>query len=327
MAPGDAWGPPPCSITSLLVKNGYRSSTTAFELSNPYSSKGRWHKGQLHCHTSESDGDLSPAEVLALYRKLGFEIVALADHNLVTRASSPDLLVIGQEFGRGSTESSGRGHMVGLNVHTFPSPGASPQRRIGRMASQGGLVFLSHPNTGAGWSTPLLRSLHSYVGIEIYNCNHEDMAVRNWDELLTSGKKLWGFAVDDAHYLHQFGKGWVTIKFSGEPTTRKVLAALQRGSFYSTQGPEVAEIAVDGPMIWLRAIGADKILFRGSGGKVLQTTRGSSAKYEVLGNEGYVRAELVSSNTGLRAWLQPMTMTSSKTETPRVTPGSVPLPG
>ncbi len=87
-----------------------------------------------------------------------------------------------------------------------------------------------------------------------------------------------------------------------------MLAALRNGSFYSTQGPEVAEIGVDERAIRLRATGADKIVFRGSGGKVLQTTRGSTALYEVTGNEGYVRAELVDTAMGRRAWLQPMTI-------------------
>jgi hypothetical protein len=277
-------------------------------VTNPYASQGRWHKGQLHCHTAESDGELSPQEVLALYRKLGFELVALADHNLVTRASSSGILVIGQEYGRGSTESSGRGHMVGLNVYAFPNPGASAQRRINRMASQGGVVFLSHPDTGVGWSTAVMRSLHSYVGIEVYNCNHDESAVGKWDELLTAGKRVWGFAVDDAHYLDQFGKGWVMVRFPGEPSTKKVLAALRRGSFYSTQGPTVSDIGVVGHSIRLRAAGADTIVFRGPGGRALQTTSGPTAGYELTGEDKYVRAELVNSASGLRAWLQPMTV-------------------
>jgi hypothetical protein len=290
-----------------MARTDYTSITTGtFEISNPYASKGRWHKGQLHCHTSESDGDLSPDEVLALYKKLGFDIVALADHNLVTRASSSNLLVIGQEYGRGSTESSGRGHMVGLNVISYPSPGASAQRRINRMAGQGGVVFLSHPDTGIGWSTSLMRSLHSYVGIEIYNYNHDESAVRKWDEVLTSGKLVWGFAVDDAHYLDQFGKGWVMVRLPGEATTKKVLAALRRGSFYSTLGPTVTDIEVEERRIWVRAKDATGIVFRGHGGKMLQTTEGPTAMYELKGQEGYVRAELINADTGLRAWLQPM---------------------
>jgi hypothetical protein len=239
---------------------------------------------------------------------MGFEFVALADHNKVTRASLPGILVIGQEHGRSSTESSARGHMVGLNVSSCPSPGASPQRRINRMASEGGLVFLSHPDTEGAWPLAVLRSLRNYVGIEIYNCNHEECAVRKWDHLLSSGKMSWGFAVDDAHYLDQFGKGWVVVKLPGEVTTRKVLTALRNGSFYSSQGPTVTEIVVEEGAIRLRAEGADTIVFRGHGGRVLQKTRGSAAAYTPTGEEGYVRAELVNSATRKHAWLQPMTV-------------------
>ncbi len=301
--------------------NCYGASTTGttFELSNPYASKGQWHKGQLHCHTTESDGDLSVEEVLALYARRGYEFVALADHNLVTRASSTSILVIGQEFGRGNTESSGKGHMVGLNVNGYPSPGASAQRRISSMASRGGLVFLSHPDTGGAWSTPVLRSLRNNVGIEIYNCHHEECAARKWDEVLSSGRIVWGFAVDDAHNLDEFDKGWVMVRFPGEPTTKKVLAALRNGSFYSTQGPTVAEIQVNDHAIWLRTNGTDKIMFRGHQGRVLQTTRGSTATYKFTGNERYVRAELVNSATRKHAWLQPMTVVRSGSGEPRGT--------
>ncbi len=282
----------------------------SLSIANPYSSTGTWHKGQLHCHTSNSDGEFSPQDTVAMYESMGFEFVALADHNKVTRASSTSILVIGQEHGKSSTESSGRGHMVGLNVASFPSPGASAQRRIDQLASQGGLVFLSHPDTGRAFSVKAMRSLTNYVGIEVYNRNHEESAVRKWDGLLSSGKLVWGFAVDDAHHLDQFGKGWVMVKFPGEPSTRKVLRALRRGSFYSTQGPTVSKIIVDDRSIRLEVDGADRIIFRGKEGRVLQTKNGSAATYRFNGSEGYVRAEAVSSDTKRRAWLQPIMVQS-----------------
>ena len=43
-------------------------------------------KGNLHCHTTESDGKLSPDEVVALYRDLGYDFLALTDHR---RLSAP----------------------------------------------------------------------------------------------------------------------------------------------------------------------------------------------------------------------------------------------
>jgi len=40
-------------------------------------------KGALHAHTTCSDGDLSPEEVLGVYHDLGFDFVALTDHDFL----------------------------------------------------------------------------------------------------------------------------------------------------------------------------------------------------------------------------------------------------
>ena len=41
-------------------------------------------KGNLHCHTTESDGRLSPAEVKEAYRQLGYDFLAITDHRKMT---------------------------------------------------------------------------------------------------------------------------------------------------------------------------------------------------------------------------------------------------
>ena len=38
-------------------------------------------KGALHTHTTCSDGQLTPAELVAAYRELGFQFVAITDHD------------------------------------------------------------------------------------------------------------------------------------------------------------------------------------------------------------------------------------------------------
>ena len=39
-----------------------------------------WYKGNLHTHTTRSDGRKSPEEVMALYRDHGYDFLALTDH-------------------------------------------------------------------------------------------------------------------------------------------------------------------------------------------------------------------------------------------------------
>ena len=52
---------------------------------------GNWYKGNLHTHTTQSDGAVSPEEMMACYRKAGYDFLALSDHNRLTRvAAAPD---------------------------------------------------------------------------------------------------------------------------------------------------------------------------------------------------------------------------------------------
>ncbi|MBR2262926.1 MAG: hypothetical protein IJ917_01045, partial [Firmicutes bacterium] len=39
-----------------------------------------WYKGNLHMHTQVSDGDLPFEEAVALYRKAGYDFLAITDH-------------------------------------------------------------------------------------------------------------------------------------------------------------------------------------------------------------------------------------------------------
>ena len=44
---------------------------------------GKFYKANLHCHSNHSDGDLSPAELKAVYMKNGYSIVAFTDHDVM----------------------------------------------------------------------------------------------------------------------------------------------------------------------------------------------------------------------------------------------------
>jgi hypothetical protein len=45
---------------------------------------GKWFKGNLHTHTTQSDGKLTPAENLQWHAELGYDFVGITDHNRVT---------------------------------------------------------------------------------------------------------------------------------------------------------------------------------------------------------------------------------------------------
>ena len=41
----------------------------------------KWYKGNIHTHTTESDGDASPERVVSWYRRHGYDFLVLSDHN------------------------------------------------------------------------------------------------------------------------------------------------------------------------------------------------------------------------------------------------------
>jgi alpha-tubulin suppressor-like RCC1 family protein len=55
---------------------------------NPYETTGSWYKAQFHCHTTRSDGKLTPEAVVQKYSDLGYDILAVTDHNRITKVGS-----------------------------------------------------------------------------------------------------------------------------------------------------------------------------------------------------------------------------------------------
>ncbi|HOZ46248.1 MAG TPA: hypothetical protein PLO37_02465 [Candidatus Hydrogenedentes bacterium] len=43
---------------------------------------GRWYRGNLHMHTYWSDGRAFPEQAIDIYKKLGYDFIALSDHNV-----------------------------------------------------------------------------------------------------------------------------------------------------------------------------------------------------------------------------------------------------
>ena len=44
----------------------------------------RWYKGNTHTHTTVSDGDSPPSDVVRWYRQRDYDFLVLSDHNAVT---------------------------------------------------------------------------------------------------------------------------------------------------------------------------------------------------------------------------------------------------
>jgi hypothetical protein len=138
-----------------------------------------------------------------------------------------------------------------------------------------------------------------------------------WDALLSGGQRLYGIAVDDAHYFKKFGKehsnpghGWIQVR-AESLTPGAILAAIEAGDFYSSSGVSLRDVAMTPSEYRIEVARAanweEKITtyFIGEGGKVLAKTFDEPAVYKFSGNEKYVRARVESSG-GFKAWTQPV---------------------
>ncbi|HXF82608.1 MAG TPA: hypothetical protein VNN19_07640, partial [bacterium] len=147
------------------------------QIDDPYAVPGDYRKAQLHCHTTASDGRLSPPELLRRYKDAGYAFVVITDHNRVTRCDALNddrfLALPGAEDTVSYLLPPLGPHLGRLFVEA-PTRRGTAQERIDATTRAGGLASLCHPTwTGNLWTgTWTLRAattLRGYRLIEIWN--------------------------------------------------------------------------------------------------------------------------------------------------------------
>lgn len=298
----------------------------------------RWFKGNLHTHTLNSDGDSTPDEVVRWYREHGYDFLVLTDHNFLTGveglnltqgAPGKFLVVKGEEVtGRSGDKPI---HVNGFDVEGLVDPPAEGgvvetlQRMVDGIRAARGVPSINHPNFGWAITADELAEVQRTNLFEVYNGHPtvnnlggggvpglEEM----WDRILSSGRLIYGIAVDDAHHFKRPwdstastpGHGWVFVR-ADRLDARALVDALDRGDFYSSTGvvldtveatPEDVRVAVQA-----RPSSKYRVQFIGSNGRVLQESPTAEASYRPKGDEGYVRVKVIESN-GAVAWTQPV---------------------
>jgi hypothetical protein len=260
--------------TDKYQENSVRHDESEIDWRNPYrESAGSWLKGDLHVHTVLSrDGEISEDVLLPHFEQMDYRFVAITDHNVV-------------------------------------SSGVHPRSRL---AVFEGLEadFNYRFHTNVIHTVDYLRRANSYDGIEIYNVGTEDdpgspLATDVWDRLLSSGKRVLGFANQDVHKLrHLKNCGNIVRATSGE--REEIFSALKRGNFYCYYGVEIVEIGRERRTIRVDTKNADSIRFIGRNGRVITEVHDKGAELEFQDVElySYIRVECLGRD-GRRSWTQP----------------------
>jgi hypothetical protein len=289
---------------------------------NPFSAPGEWLKAALHVHTTASDGKLSPPQALAAYRELGYDVVAITDHDRVTLADPPAgmTLLTGAEWSAAVPDSPAGFHFVTIGIGPCDAAAVMalrdrPYEMAALLRTLCPVVIIAHPYWSA-LTTELLDALGPDGALEVYNhgCELEDALGYShyvWDQLLARGRRWLGLAVDDSHWsTPDHGGAWVMAK-SSDRSPASVTAALASGCFYSSTGPTIDLFQVVGRSVTLRCSPAASILFRCNGSLGTGLHRpgpGESltfAEHLLPARARFVRAE-VTDSAGGKAWTNPI---------------------
>jgi hypothetical protein len=302
-------------------------------MTDAFSAAGRFYRGNLHTHSTRSDGVLEPSEVCRRYRAEGYDFLALTDH-FIGKYGYPMVdtrdfrtrdftTIIGAELHSGPMLNGELWHIlaVGLPFDFTPpdTPGFQPvdggesgPDLAQRARDAGAFVAVAHPQW-SGMTLADARTIKAAHAVEIYNhgcfagCDRADGFAIN-DLLLSEGRRLTSVATDDAHFSEpdHFG-AWVMVK-AEENDPEALLAALKAGMNYSTQGPEIRRIEITDKTIDVECSAAVSVVVQGFGSAArathgLSMTRASVSR-ERFAKSDFVRVTVIDA-AGRRAWSNP----------------------
>jgi hypothetical protein len=259
--------------------------------------EGKWYKGNLHCHSTNSDGQMTPAEVAQHYKKNGYSFLMFSEHEIYTNNSefnSEDFLIIpGVEKAHYLQEKNIEYHFLGIEEedevisrnggkvfvhseelkHIDMEKDKTVQDTVDYLKENSSIVVLNHPL----WSRlefEDMKDIDNIIGVEIFNYSGEQenmtgTSVQYLDMLLSRGRKLWCFATDDNHnycYNNEMPRewdscgGWISV-YSKALTKNDIVKSIKEGKFYSSSGPEIYNIEVSKGKIFVECSPCEVIYF------------------------------------------------------------------
>jgi len=295
-------------------------------------------KGGLHCHTTRSDGKVSPEDVMKLHKENGYDFLAITDHRRYNYKNFvPELgltIVPGMEFdthipcdhglrcyhtvciGPAKEKGNGFEQDVLLDSVRTETP-ASYQPYLDDFHEKKNLTIHCHPEW-SGTPAKYFETLKGNFAMEIWNSGcamncDMDYDAAYWDELLGQGIKIYGVATDDGHAAREHCKGWVMV--NAENDLDAILEALAAGDFYSSCGPEIYDFYVEDGTAYIKCSPVRKIrlhadaqptrIVRGEDGLI---TEASFELKRWTGPYAYVRMSVIDEN-GKYAWTNPIFLT------------------
>jgi hypothetical protein len=301
---------------------------------DPFTADCEWLRCALHAHTTESDGELSPALLAAHYARAGFDVLAITDHWKIAAAEVHGIIVVPSIELNCVLPGARDGHVLGFGVVAGAGElrdlalGYPKLGEIGEwITSRGGVAYLAHPYW-SGVTPGTLELAESVTGIEVYNagCQLEvgrGLSTVHWDELLEAGRLCPALATDDSHHPgFDSGFAWTWLRVA-ERSRDGVLAALRDGALYASAGPAIHDVRRNGETVEVTcspcrsvtlvaskttgaAVNAGRLGYRHRGELVSESDDGLvvAARLTIPPGATYARVE-VTDAAGRSAWAGP----------------------
>ncbi len=248
----------------------------------------KYYKTNLHAHSNISDGRLDPQEVKAEYKRRGYSILALTDHEicfshpelndeefltltsyeLMTYDDNPRMTSKTYHLNMIAKDPNNRWQFHHPDLRPYIAKVADqlvydePMVRtydlneintiIAKANEKGFLVTYNHPV----WSLQNGRDyldLKGLWGVEVFNygsylSGYEEEMSQCYQELLVAGIPVCPVAADDSHRYDDIGGGWIMVG-AKKLEYGSVIEALENGDFYASTGPEIHSLTLDGTML------------------------------------------------------------------------------
>jgi hypothetical protein len=214
-------------------------------------SEAGWYQGELHCHSTESDGKYPAEAVVRTAREFGLDFLALTDHFTISQwrkiaavIDEPIALLRSCEI----TSALGHANLHGIQrwVNVFVDrPGWDMNQAAQATHAQGALFCVNHAfNLELGWRADgfnwdLADLMEVYHNLEGPN---NDAAITMWDHHLQLGRRIVGIGGTDSHdpfwSLDRLAQV-VTCVYATELSEQGIINGLRQGLVYVTKGPEL----------------------------------------------------------------------------------------
>ena len=153
-------------------------------------------KCEFHIHTNASDGDYSPSTVVQIFYDLGYNVIAITDHNTINgvaeaqaKGNELNMIVIsGEEISQVWVNTTKHKHIVALFTNTAIGTNktyngtAEVEWYFNEVHKQGGIAYAAHPLRLDAWTDTEWKQYQnaSFIDGWAYLANNWD----SWDQTL-----------------------------------------------------------------------------------------------------------------------------------------------